>query len=46
MAKNMERIFGEFVQLVGPIPQVKHVVAFPEDGGAIFAYVDEQDDRV
>ena len=46
MAKNLKRTFHEFVELVKPIPQVKHVVAFPEEGGEIFTYIERMDEQV
>ena len=41
--KTVERAFRRFVELVKPIPQVHHVVAFDDHGGDIFTLIERRD---
>lgn len=44
--KTVERAFLRFVELVGPVPQVHHVVAFDDHDGDFFTFIKRRDEAV
>ncbi len=44
--KTVERAFRRFVDLVKPIPQVRHVVAYDDHGGDFFTFIERRDEDV
>ena len=46
MAAKTKRAFREFVKLVEPIDDVRHVVAFADGAPEIFTYIRHRDDEV
>ena len=46
MSAKTKRAFHEYVKLVEPIDDVRHVVAFEDAGPEFFTYITSRDDEV